>query len=69
MFDREKLAEIKQGLDEWAETALQRTLNRSPEPLLDPHSHRIIRLITAEAGRAVAGETDGFDFAHNIEIH
>ncbi|MBL7184602.1 MAG: methylmalonyl-CoA mutase family protein [Anaerolineae bacterium] len=31
MFDKEKLAEIKQGLDKWEETALQKTLNRFPE--------------------------------------
>jgi hypothetical protein len=39
------------------------------KPLLDPHSHRIIRLKPAKTVRAVAGETDRFDFGHDIEIH
>ena len=31
MFEKEKLAEIKEGLDKWEETTLQKTLNRFPE--------------------------------------
>ncbi len=31
MFDKEKLTEIKEGLEKWEETTLQKTLNRSPE--------------------------------------
>ena len=31
MFDKAKLAKIKEGLDKWEETTLQKTLNRSPE--------------------------------------
>ena len=31
MFEKEKLAEIEEGLDKWEETTLQKTLNRFPE--------------------------------------
>jgi methylmalonyl-CoA mutase N-terminal domain/subunit len=31
VFDKAKLAKIKEGLDKWEETTLQKTLNRSPE--------------------------------------
>jgi len=31
VFEKEKLAEIKEGLDKWEEATLQETLNRSPE--------------------------------------